>query len=102
MIFFSNVGCTTVTCSFTIDNKVEHATYNGDILTITTDDLTSWQSLKSVEFESCSDTNPGILQVKGTDYASNVGKFLHVFKKMNKKSVLPIISICSSKSENSN
>ena len=75
---FSNVGCTTVTCSFTVDNEVEYAKYNGAALTITTDDLTSWKKLKSVQFQSCSEENPGTLQVKGTDYAANGSKFWHV------------------------
>ena len=57
--------CTTVTCSFTIDNEVESAKYNGDSLTITTDDLTAWSKLKTIEFQSCHDSNPGKLQIKG-------------------------------------
>ena len=51
----------------TIDNIVESVKYNGDALTITSDDLSNWQKLKTVEFESCFDSNPGKLQVKGSD-----------------------------------
>ena len=65
-IFFS-ASCTTVTCSFTIDNIVESVKYNGDALTITSDDLNNWKKLKTIEFESCYDSNPGKLQVKGSD-----------------------------------
>ena len=51
----------------TIDNIVESVKYNGDALTITSDDLSNWQKLKTIEFESCFDSNPGKLQVKGSD-----------------------------------
>ena len=66
-VYFFSASCTTVTCSFTIDNIVESVKYNGDALTITSDDLSNWQKLKTIEFESCFDSNPGKLQVKGSD-----------------------------------
>ena len=66
-VYFFSASCTTVTCSFTIDNIVESVKYNGDALTITGDDLNNWKKLKTIEFESCFDNNPGKLQVKGSD-----------------------------------
>ena len=48
--------CTTVTCSFTIDNVVDSATYEGITLAITgNENLASWEKEKLVTFESCFD-----------------------------------------------
>ena len=66
-VYFFSASCTTVTCSFTIDNIVESVKYNEDALTITSDDLNNWKKLKTIEFESCYDSNPGKLEVKGSD-----------------------------------
>ena len=61
--------CTTVTCSFTIDNVVDSATYEGITLAITGDEnLAAWEKEKSVTFESCYDSSPGTLVIKGSDY----------------------------------
>ena len=58
-----------VTCSFTMDNIVESAKYNGDSLTIAThgNGLTDWTKEKKVTFESCNDGSPGKLTIKGSD-----------------------------------
>ena len=56
-----------MTCSFTIDNVVDSATYGGNTLTITGDDLSNWKKEKSVTFESCYDSSPGTLTMKGSD-----------------------------------
>ena len=57
-----------MTCSFTIDNVVDSATYGGNTLTIMGDDLSDWKKEKSVTFESCYDSSPGTLVIKGSDY----------------------------------
>ena len=69
-----------MTCSFTIDNYVESATYNGNTLTITTDaeylenlGYTNLAWEKSVNFESCDDGNPGTLSIKGSDAIAILG-----------------------------
>ena len=56
-----------MTCSFTIDNVVDSATYGGNTLTIMGDDLSDWKKEKSVTFESCDDSSPGTLVIKGSD-----------------------------------
>ena len=66
-ILFVTASCTTVTCSFTIDNVVDSATYGGNKLTIMGDDLSDWKKEKSVTFESCYDSSPGTLVIKGSD-----------------------------------
>ena len=67
-IHFFTEYCTTVTCSFTIDNVVDLATYEGITLAITGDEnLASWEKEKSVTFESCYDKSPGTLVIKGSD-----------------------------------
>ena len=55
-----------MTCAFTIDSVVDSANYDGDALTITTTDLSDWNQVKSVTFESCYDSSPGTLSVKGS------------------------------------
>ena len=67
-IHFFTEYCTTVTCSFTIDNVVDLATYEGITLAITGDkNLAAWEKEKSVTFESCYDSSPGTLVIKGSD-----------------------------------
>ena len=57
-----------MTCSFTIDNVVDSATYDGITLAITGDEnLANWVEEKSVTFESCYDSSPGTLVIKGSD-----------------------------------
>ena len=63
-----------MTCSFTIDNVVDLATYNGNTLTITSDGLSNWSKEKLVNFESCDDSSPGTLLIKGSD--NDVGGIL--------------------------
>ena len=69
-----------VTCSFTIDNYADSVTYNGNTLTITTDatyvENLGYKSLhleKTVNFESCDDSDPGFLSIKGSDAEVNEG-----------------------------
>ena len=77
-----------MTCSFTIDNYVpaDSVTYNGNTLTITTDavymeDLgyKNFALEKTVNFESCDDSNPGFLSIKGSDAEVNEGTYLNCF-----------------------
>ena len=57
-----------MTCSFTIDNVVDSATYEGITLAITgNENLASWEKEKLVTFESCFDSSPGTLVIKGSD-----------------------------------
>ena len=64
-----------MTCAFTIDGVVDSAKYNGDALTITTTDLSDWNQVKSVTFDSCYDSSPGTISVKGSG-SSAQGKLL--------------------------
>ena len=57
-----------MTCSFTVDNRVQWAEYNGKTLSITSNDLNDWTQEKSVTFESCDQSSPGTLTIKGIDY----------------------------------
>ena len=66
-----------MTCAFTIDGVVDSAKYNGDALTITTTDLTDWNQVKTVTFDSCYDSSPGTVSVKGSG-SSAQGKLLKV------------------------
>ena len=54
-----------MTCSFTVDNRVDSATYNENTLTIAGGNLGAWSEEKTVTFESCDDSNPGTLMIKG-------------------------------------
>ena len=78
--------CTTVTCSFTVDNYADSATYNGNTLTIITDaeyvenlGYKNIVSEKAVNFESCDDGNPGTLSIKGSDAEVNEGIWMVSF-----------------------
>ena len=65
-----------MTCSFTIDNVVDLATYDGITLAITGDEnLANWVEVKSVTFDSCYDSSPGTVSVKGSG-SSAQGKLL--------------------------
>ena len=55
-----------------MDNIVESAKYNGVSLAITSDDLTSWKKMKTIEFKSCYDSSPGKLQIKGRDLEEGI------------------------------
>ena len=84
--FLVTAICTTVTCSFTIDNYADSATYNGNPLTIITDatyvenlGYTNLALEKSVNFESCDDGNPGTLSIKGSDANVNLGIWMLLF-----------------------
>ena len=67
-IFLFTEYCTTVTCSFTIDNVVDSVTYDGITLAVTSEEgLDNWTIEKSVTFESCFDSRPGTLVIKGSD-----------------------------------
>ena len=55
-----------MTCAFTIDGVVDSSKYNGNALTITTNDLSDWNQVKWVTFDSCYDSSPGTLSVKGS------------------------------------
>ena len=64
--------CISVNCSFTIDNKVISAKYNGIPLKIQTENLENWTKEKIISFVSCEDeSSPGILEIKGSDSADS-------------------------------
>ena len=69
MFFLFTETCTTVVCSFLMDNVVDSATYDGNKLTITGDVayLDDWTKVKSVTFDSCYDSSPGTLYIKGSN-----------------------------------
>ena len=57
-------------CSFTMDDVVDSATYDGNELTITgalDDYLGDSTKVKSVTFESCYESSPGTLYIKGSN-----------------------------------
>ena len=64
MFGFFTETCITVVCSFTMDKMVDWATYDGNKLTITGNDSTK---VNSVIFESCYDSSPGTLYIKGSN-----------------------------------
>jgi hypothetical protein len=67
--------CISVNCSFTIDNVVISAKYNGIPLEIQTEDLENWKKEKMISFVSCEDeSSPGILEIKGNDLADSGDK----------------------------
>ena len=69
-VFLFTESCTTVVCSFTMDNVVDSATYGGNELTITgalDDYLGDSTKVKSVTFESCYESSPGTLYIKGSN-----------------------------------
>ena len=77
-ILLVTASCNTVTCSFTIDNVVEWAKYDGNTLPISVPAHPGTTSLpyyqlsifgvkKSVTFESCYDSSPGTLRIKGSN-----------------------------------
>ena len=59
-----------MTCTFTIEDLTESAEYNGSPLDITTESLSEWNKAKTVTFESCYDSSPGTLTIKGSDNES--------------------------------
>ena len=68
MFFLFTETCTTVVCSFTLDNVVDSAIYDENKLTIAGDAfLGDSTKVKSVTFESCYDSSPGTLYIKGSN-----------------------------------
>ena len=67
--------CACVVCTFTVDNVVNHAKYNGKYLQITPQ-LDDWKKEKVVSFQSCSDRYPGILEIKGKHNQAKVTKLV--------------------------
>ena len=66
--------CSTVTCSFTMDNVVDWAKYDGNLLTIYPGyGLSTWSVKKSVTFESCFESSPGTLFIKGSNEQYDTG-----------------------------
>ena len=58
-------GCASVTCKFTVDNAVNSVKYNDNALQITGGAVDIWEQGKVISFQSCSDSSPGILEIKG-------------------------------------
>ena len=58
-------GCTSVTCKFTVDNVVNSVKYDNSPLQISGGAVNNWQQGKVISFQSCSDSSPGILEIKG-------------------------------------
>ena len=48
-----------------MDNVVNWAKYNGYPLQISGGAVNNWQKEKVISFKSCSDSSPGILEIKG-------------------------------------
>ena len=58
-------GCASVTCKFTVDNVVNSVKYNDSPLQISGGAVYKWWEEKAVSFQSCDDSCPGILEIKG-------------------------------------
>ena len=58
-------GCASVTCKFTVDNVVNSVKYNNNPLKISGGAVNNWQQEKVISFQSCDDSCPGILEIKG-------------------------------------
>jgi len=67
----SKCNCACVVCTFTVDNKVESVKYNGLQLTITGGNVDNWKQEKVISFESCCDSCPGVLEVKGSNWENS-------------------------------
>ena len=68
LIFNFTANCTTVTCYFTLRSVVEWARYDGKTLAIHRSyGLHAFGVKKSVTFESCYDSSPGTLFIKGSN-----------------------------------
>ena len=63
--YAQNSKCACVTCTFTVDNVVNSAKYNGYPLQISGGAVNNWQKEKVISFQSCCDSCPGILEIKG-------------------------------------
>ena len=48
-----------------MDNVVNSVKYNDNTLQISGGAVNNWQKEKVISFESCSDSSPGILEIKG-------------------------------------
>ena len=48
-----------------MDNVVNSVKYNDNALQISGGAINDWQKEKVISFESCSDSSPGILEIKG-------------------------------------
>ena len=57
--------CADVTCKVTVDNVVTAVKYNDNALQITGGAVDVWEQGKVSSFQSCSDSSPGILEIKG-------------------------------------
>ena len=57
--------CTFVTCKFTVDNVVNSVKYNDNSLQISGGAVNNWRQEKVISFQSCNDSCPGILEIKG-------------------------------------
>lgn len=66
-----NCNCACVVCTFTVDNKVEIVKYNGSPLTISGGNVNDWLEEKVISFESCCDSCPGVLEIKGTNWENS-------------------------------
>ena len=68
--------CACVDCTFTVDNEINHAKYNGRYLEITGGARSNWQFEKVISFQSCSDSYPGILEIKGKHNQAKITKLV--------------------------
>ena len=57
--------CACVDCTFTVDNVVNSVKYNDNPLQISGGAVNNWQQEKVISFQSCDDSCPGILEIKG-------------------------------------
>jgi len=67
----STCNCACVVCTFTVDNKVEWAKYNGLPLQISGGNVNDWRQEKVISFQSCCDNCPGVLEIKGSNWENS-------------------------------
>jgi hypothetical protein len=55
-----------------VDNVVNWVKYNDNPLQISGGAVNNWQKEKVISFESCSDSSPGILEIKGNHIQAKI------------------------------
>ena len=52
-------------CSFTVDNELDYAMYNNQLLNVSGGDTGDWQQEKEITFQSCNGGgNPGTIEIQ--------------------------------------
>ena len=55
-----------------MDNVVNSVKYNDNALQITGGAVDNWKQGKVISFQSCSDSSPGILEIKGKHFQAKI------------------------------